>query len=414
MVFVIDEWLQLLVSRMLSPLHKVLNKPGKPTALTSVNDLDEYLSLSFSFDSTQLASPKRRTLDDLGTETWNECVKELAKPQNISRVETMKILGKLMFLAFLLVEWGMDEESDGSEYNRLYKAGLQTTDRMIGMGYSDLAKKVLERLDRHNSGISKEESSEARELAAECSFQLSILTWKDRLKGLGIAQQPIPFAVQSLEWKTKAADILFRIGIAKKREGDPAAIEWLQCCHDFVFAQSAEQETYEQFESIRQALLHELIIAYLELQKNSTLFIEPVQRLYNLQLLIESGLVQSHLSSPGLAYHIFQQLISGKLQQFESEVALIETLVLVFLRLCTADVDMPEGLKQSSLLFESLCGAKQKIVRLGFETSQAARVMFLSKANTCSNAGNVNFAYDWCELAQHQVLEEGDKDIIQR
>lgn len=83
-------------------------------------------------------------------------------------------------------------------------------------------------------------------------------TWKDRLKGLGIAQQPIPFAVQSLEWKTKAADILFRIGIAKKREGDPAAIEWLQCCHDFVFAQSAEQETYEQFESIRQALLHEL------------------------------------------------------------------------------------------------------------------------------------------------------------
>ncbi|EFE35843.1 uncharacterized protein ARB_04777 [Trichophyton benhamiae CBS 112371] len=226
---------------MLSPLHKVLNKPGKPTALTSVNDLDEYLSLSFSFDSTQLASPKRRTLDDLGTETWNECVKELAKPQNISRVETMKILGKLMFLAFLLVEWGMDEESDGS-----------------GMGYSDLAKKVLERLDRHNSGISKEESSEARELAAECSFQLSILTWKDRLKGLGIAQQPIPFAVQSLEWKTKAADILFRIGIAKKREGDPAAIEWLQCCHDFVFAQSAEQETYEQFESIRQALLHEL------------------------------------------------------------------------------------------------------------------------------------------------------------
>lgn len=83
-----------LVSRMLSPLHKVLNKPGKPTALTSVNDLDEYLSLSFSFDSTQLASPKRRTLDDLGTETWNECVKELAKPQNISRVETMKILGK--------------------------------------------------------------------------------------------------------------------------------------------------------------------------------------------------------------------------------------------------------------------------------------------------------------------------------
>lgn len=53
---------------------------------------------------------------------------------------------------------------------------LNNTDtRGIGMGYSDLAKKVLERLDRHNSGISKEESSEARELAAECSFQLSIL-----------------------------------------------------------------------------------------------------------------------------------------------------------------------------------------------------------------------------------------------
>lgn len=150
------------------------------------------------------------------------------------------------------------------------------------MGLPDLAKMVLKKLDRHNSGISKEESSEARELAAEGSFQLSILvsfvremesnlpkstksnldytqTWKDRSKGLGIAQQPFPFAIESLEWKTKAADILFRIGMAKKREGDPAAIEWLQCCQNFVSAQSQEeQEADEQFQSIRQALLHEL------------------------------------------------------------------------------------------------------------------------------------------------------------
>ncbi|EZF61406.1 hypothetical protein H104_05880 [Trichophyton rubrum CBS 289.86] len=463
MVFVIDEWLQPLASRMFSHLHKVLNKTGESTTLTSENDLDEYLSQSFSFDSTLLAPPKRRTLDDLGTETWNRCSKELSNPPNTYRMGTMKILCKLMVLAFLLIEWGMDSESDGGEYNRLFKAGLHTTDKMIGMGHSDLAKMVLEKVDRHNSGISKEESSEARELAAECSFQLSILTWKDRLKGLGIAQQSIPFAIQSLEWKTKAADILFRIGIAKKREGDPAAIEWLQCCQGVVSAQSEEQEEDEQLKSIRQALLHELIIAYLELQKNSTLFIEPIQKLYSkleenygsepstmfvgfevsialipyvengdarcsqhLQLLIESGLAESHLSSvlccihqfwlqrPGLAYPIFQQLISGKLQQLESEVALIETLVLVFLRLCTADRDMSEGLKQSSSLLVSLCGAKQKIVGLGFEASQAARVMFLSKADICSNAGNVNLAYDWCELAQHQVLEEGDKDIIRR
>lgn len=86
----------------------------------------------------------------------------------------------------------------------------------------------------------------------------STQTWKDRLKGLGIAQQSIPFAIQSLEWKTKAADILFRIGIAKKREGDPAAIEWLQCCQGVVSAQSEEQEEDEQLKSIRQALLHEL------------------------------------------------------------------------------------------------------------------------------------------------------------
>ena len=49
--------------------------------------------------------------------------------------------------------------------------------------------------------------------------------------------------------------------------------------------------------------------------------------------------------------------------------------MLVFLRLCTADRDMSEGLKQSSSLLVSLCGAKQKIVGLGFEASQAARVV---------------------------------------
>lgn len=86
--------------------------------------------------------------------------------------------------------------------------------------------------------------------------------------------------------------------------------------------------------------------------------------------------------SPGLAYNIFQQLIWGKLQHFESEVALIETLVLVFLRLCTADKDTSEGLRQSSSLFESLCGAKQKIVGLGFEASQAARVVKAMWYNT--------------------------------
>ncbi|KAG5209802.1 hypothetical protein GTR04_5583 [Trichophyton interdigitale] len=464
MVFVIDEWLQSLAFSIISQLHGVLKMAGEPTTLTSVDDLDEYLSQTFSFDSALLTSGKRRRLDDFGTDTWNKCSKELSKAQNICQMETMKILCKLMVLSFLLLEWGMDEESDSSEYDRLFKAGLHATDKMIGMGLPDLAKMVLKKLDRHNSGISKEESSEARELAAEGSFQLSILTWKDRSKGLGIAQQPFPFAIESLEWKTKAADILFRIGMAKKREGDPAAIEWLQCCQNFVSAQSQEeQEADEQFQSIRQALLHELIIAYLELQKNPALFIEPIQRLHSkleenygsepstmfvgfevslaliphvengdarcshhLQLLIKSGLAESHLRSilccihqfwlqrPGLAYNIFQQLIWGKLQHFESEVALIETLVLVFLRLCTADKDTSEGLRQSSSLFESLCGAKQKIVGLGFEASQAARVMFLSKANICFNAGNVNLAYEWCELAQHQVLEEGNKDIIQR
>lgn len=67
---------------------------GEPTTLTSVDDLDEYLSQTFSFDSALLTSGKRRRLDDFGTDTWNKCSKELSKTQNICQMETMKILCK--------------------------------------------------------------------------------------------------------------------------------------------------------------------------------------------------------------------------------------------------------------------------------------------------------------------------------
>lgn len=82
--------------------------------------------------------------------------------------------------------------------------------------------------------------------------------WKDRLEGLGISQKPIPFTIQNLQWRGKAAGILFRVGMAKRRNDEPSAIEWLQCCHDFVSAQNQDQEVDQSFKSLRQAVLYEL------------------------------------------------------------------------------------------------------------------------------------------------------------
>ncbi|EFQ99329.1 hypothetical protein MGYG_02342 [Nannizzia gypsea CBS 118893] len=248
-----DEWLQALVARITSDLHIVLNETGETTALSSVNDLDEYFNQPFSLDSKLLTHENRKVLDEVGTEAWNRCNKGLSNSQAIHKTETLEIMGKY--------------------YGRLFKAGLKTADRMIG-----LARKVFEKLDRHNSGVSSSQSAKSHELAAECSFQLSILVWKDRLEGLGISQQPIPFAIQSLSWKAKAAEILLRVGMAKKRNGDQAAIEWLQCCYDFSFIPNHVEEAGERLKSLRRAVLHEL--TYLDLQQTSAVYVEHIQNLY--------------------------------------------------------------------------------------------------------------------------------------
>ncbi|KAM5432278.1 sporulation-specific protein 22 [Microsporum canis] len=464
----VDDWTCVFVSSLRADLTSILNETSdEATRLPPTTDLDEYISQPFPLNLTLLTQEDRKLLDDTGVEVWNACNLEFVKPERINKAENLRDMCKVIVIAFLLLECAIEDGVQSPDYIRLFDVGLKSAGRVIEMGHPDLAIKVFERLAGHDARISQIGSEEVKELAAKCSFQHSILLWKDPTEQLSKpSANPIPLSIQeNPQWRAKAVHILCWIGIAKKNRCDSSAIEWLQRCYDII--SMAEQDGFsEASKALRQSVLHELIRAKLELQKLTAEDSECIRNLLNdlqedygsepstwylafevfhalgpyivngsvlcdnqLQSLIDKVEIESNFNSilhcihkfwhwePVLAYRIFQRLITEKIKYIKSDPSLLEKAILIYLRLCTFDSNSAEGLSQASMLLMLLYLDGPRTVEHGPDASHAARVIFLSKANICYGAKDFTFAFEWCKLTQHPAfmgLMKEDEAIIRR